>query len=111
LRASAEISSSSSGSTVGSSSITVTVDPKRAKTEANSIPTAPAPITTRLLGISFSSRISSEVTMALPSGVMPGRLRGRDPVAIITDLADRRVSPCSPFTMTFVAPSSRPWPL
>jgi hypothetical protein len=91
--------------------MTVTVEPKRAKTEANSIPTAPAPITTRLLGTSFSSRISSEVTMAFPSGVIPGRLRGRDPVASITDLAARRVSPCSPLTMTLPGPSSRPWPL
>ena len=73
LWASAEISSSSRGRMRGSISITVTVEPKRAKIEANSIPTAPAPITMRLFGISLSCRISSEVRIVLPSGVMPGR--------------------------------------
>ena len=109
--ASAEISSSSTGSTRGSSSITFTFEPKRAKTEANSMPTAPAPITIRLRGMSFSSRISSEVTMDLPSGVMPGRLRGREPVARITALVVSLVSALSPWTTTVRGPSSRPVPL
>ncbi len=95
----------------GSISITVTVEPKRAKIEANSMPTAPAPITTRLFGISLSCRISSEVMMVLPSGVIPGSDFGREPVARITFFVSTRVSPPSPFTTTAFAPSSRPCPL
>ena len=68
-------------------------------------------ITIMLLGICLISRISSEVRIDLPSGVMPGRLRGRDPVASITFLVSTRVSPASFFTITARGPSSRPWPL
>ena len=91
--------------------MTVTVEPKRAKIDANSIPTAPAPMTIRLFGISVSSRISSEVRIALPSGVIPGRPRGREPVASRTAFVEIFVSPASPFTTTALLPSSRPWPL
>ncbi len=105
------MSSSSRGSTRGSISITVTVAPKRAKIDANSIPTAPAPITTRLFGISLSWRMSSEVRMVLPSGVMPGRLFGRDPVASITFFVWTFSSPLSLFTTIAFAFSRRAWPL
>ncbi len=49
--------------------------------------------------------------MAWPSGVMPGRERGREPVASITAFVWTLVSPCSPFTITVRPPSRRPWPL
>ncbi len=91
--------------------MTVAVAPKREKIEANSMPTAPAPMTTRLLGISWSSRISSDVTMDFPSGVIPGRLRGREPVARMTAFVEIFVSPASPLTITVLPPSRRPWPL
>ena len=111
LCASAEISSSSRGRMRGSISITVTVEPKRANIEANSIPTAPAPMTMRLFGISLSCRISSEVRIVLPSGVMPGSDFGREPVARMTFFVAIFVSPPSPFTTTAFEPSRRPWPL
>ena len=91
--------------------MTVTAAPKRAKIEANSIPTAPAPITTRLRGISLSWRMSSEVRMVLPSGASPGRLLGREPVASITFFVWTFSSPFSLFTTTVRGPSRRPWPL
>ncbi len=91
--------------------MTVTVEPKRAKTDANSIPTAPAPMTIRLFGTWSICRISSEVMIDLPSGVSPGMLRGFEPVARITFFVFTRVSPPSPLTTTLRAPSSRPWPL
>ncbi len=87
----------------GSISITVTATPKRANIDANSMPTAPAPITIRLFGISLSCRISSEVSSCLPSGAMPGRLSGREPVAIRTFLVSTFVSPASPLTTTAFA--------
>ena len=96
LCASAEISSSSRGRMRGSISMTVTVEPKRANIDANSIPTAPAPITIRLFGISLSCRISSEVMIVLPSGAMPGSAFGRDPVARITFFVSIFVSPPRP---------------
>ena len=95
----------------GSISITVTVEPKRANIDANSIPTAPAPITIRLFGISLSCRISSEVRICLPSGAMPGSDFGLEPVAITTFLVSTFVSPASLFTTTAFGPSRRPWPL
>ena len=49
--------------------------------------------------------------MAVPSGAMPGRERGFEPVAIITFFVATFVSPPSPFTITVRGPSSRPWPL
>ena len=96
LCASAEISSSSRGRMRGSISITVTVEPKRANIDANSMPTAPAPITMRLFGISLSWRISSEVMIVLPSGAMPGSDFGREPVARITFFVSIFVSPPRP---------------
>ena len=95
----------------GSISITVTVVPKRANIEANSMPTAPAPITIRLFGSCLSWRISSEVMIVLPSGVMPGIARGREPVASMTFFVWTFVSPPSPLTTTVFGPSSRPCPL
>ena len=49
--------------------------------------------------------------IVLPSGVMPGIERGREPVAIMTFFVWTFVSPVSPATTTACGPSSRPWPL
>ncbi len=53
-----EISSSSTGTSRGNISRMVTFVPKRLKMEANSTPTAPAPMMPRLFGIAGRSRIS-----------------------------------------------------
>ena len=77
-----EMSSSSTGTMRGSISITVTSVPNRRNMEANSTPTAPAPITTRLWGTAVRSRISMLVRMQFGVGLQAGqhaRLRaGRD---------------------------------
>ena len=86
--------------------------------EANSDPTAPAPITMTLAGIVSMRRTSSEVTMRFPSGTIPGRDFTREPVARMTSVALSRRSPPAPGvpssparrTRTLVAPSSRPRP-
>ena len=91
--------------------MTVTFEPKRANSEANSMPTAPAPMTTRLFGTSLISRISSEVTMTLPSRAIPGRVFGPEPVARRTFFVWTFVSPDSASTTTVRAPSRRPCPL
>ena len=78
---SAEISSSSSGTARGSISSTVTLVPKRWKMEANSTPTAPAPIMTIDLGIAGRFRISLLVSRVLPSASRPGSMRASEPVA------------------------------
>ena len=54
---SVETSSSSSGTNLGNSSTIVVSAPKREYTDANSTPTAPAPMTISDLGISVSSRM------------------------------------------------------
>ena len=91
--------------------MTVTAEPKRANTDANSIPTAPAPITTRERGICGICRISSEEMIVLPSRARPGSVRGREPVASRTFFVLIFVSPPSPLTMTFPGPSRRACPL
>ncbi len=78
---SAEISSSSSGTARGSISSTVTLVPKRWKMEANSTPTAPAPIITIDFGIAGRLRISLLVRRVLASGSRPGNMRASEPVA------------------------------
>ncbi len=91
--------------------MTVTAVPNRPKMEANSMPTAPAPMTMRLLGISFNSRISSEVMMRLPSMGMFGRVRGLLPVASMMFFVGIREAPPSEVTRTLLGFSIRPWPL
>ncbi len=62
---SAEMSSSSSGTTRGSTSRIVTSVPNVRKMDANSTPTAPAPTTTRDFGIACNCRISRFVRMVV----------------------------------------------
>ena len=78
---SAETASSSTGTRRGSSSTIVTLLPKRLKIDPNSTPTAPLPRITIDPGTSFRLIASSLVMMRLWSIVMPGTLRGDDPVA------------------------------
>jgi hypothetical protein len=84
---SAETSSSSIGRMRGSISISVTSEPNDRKIEANSVPTAPAPSTARVLGMRSSSRMWSELRMRSPSAGAIGMSRGTEPVAIITKRA------------------------
>ena len=72
------MSSSSTGTMRGSISITVTSVPKRLNIEANSTPTAPAPMIARLLGTAFRFRISMLVRMNSASGSRPGSMRASD---------------------------------
>ncbi len=111
-------SRSSSGRIADRYSSSVTWAPRSWNIEANSTPTAPAPITMMLAGIVVERRMSSEVTIRTPSGMMPGRDLTRDPVARTTSVAWRSRSPPAPgvpsspasWTRTFVAPSRRPRP-
>ena len=57
----------------GSISITVTLVPKRLKMDANSTPTAPAPMISMDFGIAGRSRISMLVRMSSASGFEPGQ--------------------------------------
>ena len=106
-----EISSSSTGTIRGSTSMIVTRAPKRACIEANSTPTAPEPITTSDFGTSVSSSMDVEDRMVLSSMSMPGSERGVDPVATMMFFAAKTVSPPSaPTTATRPGPASRPNP-
>ena len=65
--------------------MTVTAEPKRAKTDANSMPTAPAPMTTRLFGhlLELQDLVRGEDRLAV--GCQAGeaarpRSRGQDDV-------------------------------
>ena len=96
----------------------MTLAPRSWYIEANSTPTAPAPITITLPGIVSERSTSSLVTMRLPSGVMPGRLLTREPVARITSVPLSTRSPPAPgvpsspasVTRTLVPPSRQPRP-
>ena len=83
-------------------------EPKRAKTDANSIPTAPAPITIRLFGTWSICRISSEVMIDFPSGVRPGMLRGFEPVARMTFLVFTRCLAALALDHDHAAPALEP---
>ena len=78
-----EMSSSSTGTMRGSISSTVTFVPKRLKIEANSTPTAPAPMIPRVFGTVVRFRISMLVRMNCGSGSRPGSMRASDPVAMM----------------------------
>jgi hypothetical protein len=111
-------SPSSSGTICGAYSRTVTATPTSWNIDANSTPTAPAPTMTMSLGNVSSLSTSSLVRIRLPSGVSPGRLLTRDPVARMTSVAWRMRSPPLPGvpsspgwrTRTFCGPSRRPRP-
>ena len=71
----------------GNISRTVTFVPKRLKIDANSTPTAPAPIMPIVFGTVVRFRISMLVRMNCGSGCRPGSMRASDPVAIMMFLA------------------------
>ncbi len=81
-----EISSSSTGTTRGRNSRIVTSAPKLRKMDANSTPTAPAPITISDFGGWGRARISMLVRMR-SSAVSPGNNFASDPIASITFFA------------------------
>ena len=113
-----ETSRSSSGTIAGRYSSSVTDAPRSWYIDANSTPTAPAPMMMMLAGIESMRRTSSEVTIRFPSGSIPGSDLTREPVARITSVALRIRSPPAPgvpssagcVTRTLVAPSRRPRP-
>ncbi len=76
-----EISSSSTGTRRGSISRTVTLVPKRLKMDANSTPTAPAPMMIMVFGTAVRFRISILVRIRSASGCRPGSMRASEPVA------------------------------
>ena len=100
-----EISSSSTGTMRGNISSTVTFVPKRLKIEANSTPTAPAPMIPIVFGIVVRFRISTFVRMNCGSGSSPGSMRASDPVAIMMFFASCVcVLPSAALTSTFPPP-------
>ena len=86
--------------------MTVTSVPKRLKMDANSTPTAPAPIIARLFGTAVRFRISILVRMNSASGSRPGSMRASDPVAMMMFLASSVCAPASDFTSTLPPPFS-----
>ena len=86
-RASSLLTSSSSfGTSRGSASTMVISVPKLLKIDPNSTPTAPDPMTTMDLGISFSDRISMLVS-TWESACRPGSILASEPVARMTFFA------------------------
>ena len=81
-----EISSSSTGTMRGKNSRIVTSVPKLRKIDANSTPTAPAPITISDFGGALKLRISILVRI-VSSAFNPGSSLASDPVASITFFA------------------------
>ena len=78
------MSSSQPGRMVSSASRIVTLEPRSARSEANSHPTTPPPMTTTEAGSSLRSRNSSEVMIRRPSTSKPGSRNGTDPAARTT---------------------------
>ena len=81
-----ERSSSSSGASQGRASTIVTSAPKDRYIDANSRPTAPAPITTTEPGMR-SARSASSLVITRPLTWSPGRSRGAEPVASTMSVA------------------------
>ena len=108
---SADTASSSTGTSRGRSSMIVTSLPNRRKMDANSTPTAPLPRMTIDLGISFKPIASSLVMIRLRSIVMPGTLRGCDPVATMISRVAESICAWPSVTSTLPLPASRPLPL
>ena len=78
------MSSSQPGRMVSSASRIVTLEPRSARSEANSHPTTPPPMTTAEAGSSLRSRNSSDVMIKRPSTSKPGSRNGTDPAARTT---------------------------
>ncbi len=119
LRSSSWLTSrSSSGTTAGRYSSSVTSAPRSWYIEANSTPTAPAPITMMLVGSVSVRRTSSEVTIRLPSGTSPGSDFTREPggqddvrrAQQALAAGTRRAVLAGQPDADLVAPSSRPRP-
>ncbi len=110
LVSTSELSASSMGRMRGNASMSVTFVPKAEKISANSLPTAPAPMTAMVFGACSRNSASSELMtvvllMSRPSGGMPFT---REPVAITMAL----VAVCtSAPTFTLRPGCSTPWPL
>ena len=92
----------------GSISSSVVSTPRSAKTEANSHPTTPPPITATRWPSAGRLVAWSELMTRSPSNSKPGSDRGSEPVAMITPRLPTRTVPS-----TATAPSgvSRPCPL
>ena len=107
-------SASSSGRTVGATSMSDTLVPKLANTSANSQPTAPAPMTAMVAGaFSATSTSSLESTTCLSSSrPICGSPFTREPVAMTTAFFASCVSflPSAPVTVTFLPFSITPSP-
>ncbi len=112
---SADTSASSSGSSVGSTSISVTCVPKAENTSANSQPTAPAPMTAIVLGARSSTSTSSDerTVVLLMSRPACGSPRTREPVEMTMAFLASCVSsfPSAFLTATLFLPAMRPVPL
>ncbi len=91
---------------VGSISTTVTLDPSRRHTEPSSRPTAPAPITTRLLGTDRKSSASVEETTRSPSKGRNGSSMACEPIARQMFRASISAAPASP-VMEILPPPAR----
>ena len=77
------MSSSSSGSRFGSSSTSVTSEPKAENMVAHSVPTAPPPTITMRLGTSLSMNAPSELMTPGRSSPGIGNCAGVEPVAMM----------------------------
>ena len=69
---------------VSSASMIVTLVPRSARSEANSQPMTPPPMTATDAGSSLRSKNSSDVMTQRPSTSNPGRVRGTEPAARTT---------------------------
>ncbi len=90
---------------------TVTSTPSAAKAVANSIPTGPAPTTSKRSGTRCIRSTSSESQTPGSSKRMPAGWWGREPVAITTAGASSRLGPPSASTSTQPSPVSLAGPL
>ena len=106
----AETSSSSRGTTRGSISKRATSAPKLRYIEANSTPTAPAPMTASDPGTCSRSRTSTFVRTRPDFTSKPGSMRASEPVARTMCAAFSVRSPSGPATLTLPAPCNVAYP-
>ena len=106
-----ETSSSSTGTNRGSISKRLTAAPNFRNMDANSTPTAPAPIIASDFGTVVRFKISTLVRIKSGSGCNPGTMRAVDPVAIRMFFASWVSVPPSVLTSTFPAPRKVAKPL
>ena len=104
------MSSSSSGSSVGSISTSVTFEPNAAKTQAHSQPMAPPPMISMLFGSSRRARAPSLSITLGPSAPGIGSFAGTEPVATMTFLVLTVSSVCAGH-LDLAALGERPLPL